>query len=65
MKFDTNLAKYYIPTAVHAKIKAIYCEKKIKIWKVILLIVGLGILTYLGTFALEKMLDMLSSLSSN
>lgn len=65
VKFDTNSAKYYIPTAVHAKVKAIYNEKKIKLWKVILLIIGLGILTYLGTFALEKMLDMLSSLSSN
>lgn len=64
VKFDINKAKYYIPIAVHAKVKAIYSEKKIKLWKVILLLIGFGVLTYLGTFALETMLDMLNNLSA-
>ena len=58
VKFDPEVAKFYIPSEVQSKVNVLYNEKKTKLWVIILALIGCAIFTYLAIPLLEQILQM-------
>ena len=65
VKFNVQTAKYYIPEAIHPKVRSLYNDKSIKPWVLILILIGLGILIYFAGFIANELIDMFNAIGKD
>ena len=65
VKFDIFTAKYYIPSAILPKVRTMYNDRSVKLWWIIGILIGLGIIIYFAGFVTEELVDMVANLGKD